>query len=310
MGEIHETREVFVGSHAVAAGDVTRHELGRWYRPIYPNVYVPARRAVTLRDRALGAWLWSGRSSVVTGLAAAHLHGSHWIDDGADVELIYDNTHPPRGIRTRNERCEPDEWELLSGVPVANAPRTAFDLGTFRRRIDAVVRLDALMRARPYSIDDVMMLAERYRGARGVARLKAALPLVDGGAQSPMETYWRLLVLHCGFPLPATQIPVFDDDGYPVRILDFGWREMKVAVEYDGSGHQTSRAQYLRDRDVARALDRLGWTVIFVVKEDRRDDVIARLYRTMVSRGWTGGVSFAEAVTRSREPEFTQRKFE
>ena len=310
MGEIHEIPEVFVGSDAVAAGDLTRHELGRWYRPIYPNVYVPKRRAATLRDRALGAWLWSGRSSVVTGLAAARLHGSPWIDDGANVELVYDNTRPPRGIVARNERIEPDEWELLSGVPVANAARTAFDLGRFRRRTDAVVRLDAFMRVRPYSSEDVMMLAKRYRGARGVARLKAALPLVDGGAQSPMETYWRLLVVHCGFPAPVTQIPVFDDDGYPVRILDFGWRNMKVAVEYDGGQHQTSRAQYLRDRDVARVLDRLGWKVLFVVKEDRREDIIARLHRTMVSRGWTGGVSFADAVTRAREPEFMQRKFE
>lgn len=299
-----------MGTEAVAAGAVTRHELSRWYRTVYPNVYVPKAQRVTLPARAHGAWLWSGRSSVITGLATARLHGSAWIDDDVAVELVYQNTRPPRGIIARNERIAEDEWDMTAGLRVATAARTAFDLGRFRRHVDAVVRLDALMRARPFAPEDVTRLAERYRGARGVARLKAALPLVDGGAQSPMETYWRLLVRHAGFPPPATQIPVFDTDGYPVRILDFGWEDVKVAVEYDGDQHQTSRRQYLADRDVMRVLERLGWAVICVVKEDRRDDVIARLYRTMASRGWVGEVAFTEAVTRSRETAFTRRKFE
>lgn len=303
--------EIFLGTEAVATGVVTRHELGRWYRPVYPNVYAPKGQAVTLRDKALGAWLWSGRSGIVSGLAAARLHGARWIDDEADVELVYENARPPRGIIARNERIAPDEWDLTGGLPVANPARAALDLARFRgRRIDAVVRLDALMRAKAFSTEDVMVLAKRYRGSRGMARLKAALPLVDGGAQSPMETYWRLLVMHAGFPPPATQIPIFDEDGYPVRIVDFGWEKFRVAVEYDGDQHQSSRAQYLRDRDVVRILDRLGWTVLCVVKEDRRDDVIARLYRTMVSRGWRGVVSFTDAVDRSRETEFSRRKFE
>jgi hypothetical protein len=302
--------EIFIGSEAVATGVVTRHELTRWYRPVYPNIYVPRNQAVSLQDRALGAVLWSDRAGIVTGLAAARLHGAHWIDDKADVELIYENARPPRGIIARNERIAPDEWGSLGGLRVANPARTAFDLGRFRRRVDAVVRLDALMRARPFSVEDVMMLTKRYRGSRGVARLKAALPLVDGGSQSPMETYWRLLVMHAGFPPPATQIPIYDHDGYPVRIVDFGWEEFKVAVEYDGDQHQTNRTQYLKDRDVLRVLERLEWKIVCVVKEDRRDDVVARLYRTMISRGWAGPVSFADAVTRSRETEFMQRKFE
>ncbi|MDG4663643.1 DUF559 domain-containing protein [Mycobacterium sp. 236(2023)] len=301
--------EIFLGTEAVAAGVVTRHELARWCRPVFPNVHVPKGQVVTLRDLAVGAWLWSGRTGIVTGLAAARLHGAAWIPDDADVELIFENTHPPRGIVARNERIASDEWDLMSGVPVANAARTAFDLGRFRRRLDAVVRLDALMRVSPYSTEDVMMLTKRYRGARGVARVKAALPFVDGGAQSPMETYWRMLVVHCGFPSPATQIPIFDEDGYPVRVVDFGWEELKVAVEYDGDQHQSNRAQYLKDRDVMRILRRRGWEVLCVVREDRRDDVIARLHRAMVSRGWSG-ISFADAVTRSRETEFQQRKFE
>jgi hypothetical protein len=70
------------------------------------------------------------------------------------------------------------------------------------------------MRAAPFSTEEVLMLVKRYPGARGVRRLRGALPLVDGGAASPKETWLRLLLIDAGFPVPTTQIPVLD--GYAV----------------------------------------------------------------------------------------------
>ncbi|HYJ57727.1 MAG TPA: hypothetical protein VEX40_19950, partial [Mycobacterium sp.] len=231
--------DILIGTEAVASGIVTSHQLRHWYRPIYPNVHAPRGRELTLTDRAVGAWLWSKRRGIITGLAAAALHGSCWIDHDVDVELIYKCPRPPRGSIARNERISPDEWQEQRGLPVANPARTAFDLGRFQRRHYAVAQLDALMRVRPYALEDVMMLAKRYRGRHGVARLKAVLPLVDGGAMSPRETFWRLLVIDAGFPRPTTQIPVLDEFGQPVRMLDFGWEDFKVALEYDGDQHQS-----------------------------------------------------------------------
>jgi hypothetical protein len=68
---------------------------------------------------------------------------------------------------------------------VTTPARTAFDLGRYLKRGQAIARLDALMRAAPFSAEDVMLLTKRYKGARGVAELKSVLPLVDGGAESP-----------------------------------------------------------------------------------------------------------------------------
>ncbi len=34
---------------------------------------------------------------------------------------------------------------------------------------------------------------------------------MDAGAQSPKETWLRLLLIDAGFPRPQTQIPVFDN---------------------------------------------------------------------------------------------------
>jgi len=282
--------DILIGTEAVADGIVTRHELQRWYRPIYRNVHAPRGQELTLGDRTVGAWLWSSRQGIVTGLAAAALHGSRWIDDDVAIELIHTYPRSPQGIITRSERVAPDEWADVDGIPVATPARTAFDLGRFRKRHDAVARLDALMQVRPYSLEDVVLLTKRYRGARGVARLKAVLPLVDGGAMSPMETFWRLLVIDCGFPRPATQIPVVDEHGRPVRMLDFGWEGFKVAIEYDGDQHQSDRDQYLKDRRVLPVLNRLGWNVIGVVKEDDPVGVIQTLNDAMRARGWRGGI--------------------
>src|SRR5262245_6452490 len=197
-------KNIVIGTEAIADGVVNRYELFRQYQPIFRNVHAPKNCPPSLRDRSVGAWLYSRRSGVVTGLAAAALHGARWIDDTIDIELIYKCPRPPNGIIARNERITPDEWQDLDGLLVATPARTAFDLGRYRPDYDAMARLDALMAARPYSLEDVSILTKRYKGARGVARLKAILPFVDGGAQSPRESWWRKLVIDSGFPVPQT----------------------------------------------------------------------------------------------------------
>lgn len=281
---------IIIGTEAVARGAVTSHALRRHYRPLFRNVHAPRDRILTVRDRAIGAWLYSGRVGIITGLAASSLLGANWIDADVDIELIFKYTRPPHGIIARNERIAPDEWRDLDGIPVATPARAAFDLGRYRPGYDALARMDALMRAHPFSLGEVALLAERYRGARGVARLKALLPYVDGGAESPRESWWRKLVLDCGFPMPRTQIPVVDESGLHVRFLDFGWEDYKVALEYDGDQHQSDRAQYLKDRFVMPELRRLNWHVTSVVKEDDPVVVINSLSRAMLARGWRGTI--------------------
>ncbi|TRW78349.1 hypothetical protein FK535_25675 [Mycolicibacterium sp. 018/SC-01/001] len=286
---------VIIGCEAIASGIVTSHQLRTRYRPIFPNVHAPNGIEPTLRDRTEGAWLWTRRRGIVTGLAASALHGAAWVDDSADIEVIFDCTRPPRGIVARNERIDDDEWRRLGDLAIATPARTAFDLGRFQRG-GALGRLDALMRACPFSVDDVMLLTERYRGGRGVARLKAVLPLVDGGAESPRESWWRQLVIEAGFPLPDTQIGVTDEHGRHVRRLDFGWRRYGVALEYDGAHHQSDRAQYLKDRAAMPVLRRLGWHVIGIVREDNPVVVLGILRDVMAERGWRGKVQIPRSA--------------
>jgi hypothetical protein len=278
--------EIFIGSEAVANGVVTRYELQRWYRPMYPNVHASRGAELSLRDRTVGAWLWSKRNGIITGVAASALYGAEWVDDDVPIELLWDCTRPPHGIVVRNERICDDELTWVGGLRVTTPARTAFDLGRYLKRGQAIARLDALMRVAPFSIEDVMVLAKRYKGVRGVAKLKAALPLVDGGAESPQETRLRLLFIDAGLPRPTTQIVVYDEDGEFVRRLDLGWEDYLVGAEYDGDQHRTNRPQYVKDLRVWPKLRALGWDVVRAIKEDRDDDIVRQAWDAMVSRGW------------------------
>jgi hypothetical protein len=279
-------RTVFLGSEAVAQRRVTEHELRRWHRAIYRDVYVPSRHELTLRDRIEGAWLWSRRRAVIAGIAASALHGAAWVDDDIRIEVIWNCTRPPAGVIARDETVADDEVTRVAGLPVTTVARTAYDLGRHLPREQALARLDALMHATPFSVEDVLLLAKRYPGARGLRRLRAALPLVEGGAESPKETWLRLLLLiDAGLPTPTTQIPVLD--GYwPVAFVDMGWEKYKVAVEYDGDQHRSDRRRYVKDQRRLRKLEQMGWIVIRVIAEDKPDDVVRRVRAALLARGW------------------------
>ncbi|OBA70855.1 hypothetical protein A5641_11815 [Mycobacterium sp. 1554424.7] len=276
---------VLIGSEAVALGVVTRHELQRWYEPIYSGVYAERAQPLSLRRRTEGAWLWSRRQAIVAGVAASALHGAGWVDADIPVELVWSNTRPPKGILAREQSLADDEVTRVAGLPVTTLARTAYDLGRYLSRGQAVARLDALMRATPFSTEDVLLLAKRYPGARGLRRLRSALPLVDGGAASPKETWLRLLLIDAGFPTPITQIPVVQGYEY-FAMLDMGWPEFGVAAEYDGDQHRSDRRRYVNDQRRLRKLTEMGWVIIRVIAEDKPDDVIERVRRALLARGW------------------------
>jgi very-short-patch-repair endonuclease len=65
-----------------------------------------------------------------------------------------------------------------------------------------------------------------------------------------------------------------------------GWEDFKVVSEYDGDQHRTDRPQYVKDIRVIPKLERLGWIVLRVIKEDRRHEVIQQARDALRSRGW------------------------
>lgn len=289
---------VFVGSEAIASGQLTRHQLQRYHKRLLPDVYHARGHVLSLRDRTVAAWLWSRRRAVIAGAAASALHGAAWVNTDVPIELIWNNGRPPTGLVVRHETLGDDEVDVVDGLQVTSPARTAFDLGRHLRRGTAVARLDALSRAAPFTAEEVMCLASRYRGARGLRRLRAALPLVDSGAQSPKETWLRLLLIDAGLPAPTTQIPVYE--GFRlIAMLDMGWEEFKVSAEYDGDQHRSDRRQYVWDQRRTRLVERLGWKEIRVINEDTPLEVIARVREALTSRGWRAETAVTQGSSRT-----------
>jgi hypothetical protein len=269
--------EPFIGSEALARGALTRHQLRTRYRTVFPNVYLAKDVQPSLKLRIAAACLWSNRGATVAGAAAAALHGAEWIPENVPVELICARTRSPRGLVIRREALAEGETQLLSGRAVTTPERTAFDVGRRGAVHSAVARLDALARATGFKVDDVLRVAQAHPRSPGLRALETALDLVDPGAQSPRESYLRLLLIDAGFPRPRTQIPVPGVDGIPVAYLDLGWEDWMVAVEYDGDHHRTDRRQYVKDIHRLEMLEEMGWQIVRVVAEDRPAAILRRV---------------------------------
>jgi very-short-patch-repair endonuclease len=276
--------EPFIGSEAVARGDVTKSQLCTRYTRLLRDVYVDSGVEVTAALRAKAGWLWARRQGVVAGFSAAALHGSRWVDDRKPVELIHDNRHRFPGIQTRGDRLEDDEIEIVAGIPVTSPARTAIDLGCWYPTMTAVAAIDALARATDIKAADAELLAQRYAGRRGITRARQAVGLFDAGAQSPKESWLRVVLIEQGLPRPQTQIPVCDEFGSMIAYLDMGWEDVKVAVEYDGDHHRSDRTQY--DWDIGRLemLQRRGWIVVRVVAGDRPAEIVRRVRAVLAQR--------------------------
>ncbi len=272
----------FVGSEAVAAGQVTKYQLAQDYQRLLPNLYTP-KGPVTLEDRTLAAWTWSKGRGVITGLAASALHGAKWVDTGTPVELNLPNSRSPRGVITRNERLLDAEVMVRRGVHVTTPVRTAFDLARRDTEYRAIARLDALSRATRFSADEVLELSRLHPHIRGLVRVPALLARVDAGAESPQESRLRLALIDAGFPVPRTQIPVRRPNGRRY-FLDMGWPELMVAVEYDGEHHRTDRFSFTSDIARAEYLASVGWIIIRVLADHRQRDIIERVKRARSQR--------------------------
>ena len=96
----------------------------------------------------------------------------------------------------------------------------------------------------------------------------------------------RLLLIDAGLPKPQTQIEFRD---LHIRV-DLGWREWRVAVEYDGIHHWTDSSQRSWDIERIAMLEAAGWVVIRVSAEMLKcpQVIIDRVRAALTDRGFCG----------------------
>jgi hypothetical protein len=182
----------------------------------------------------------------------------------------------------RNERVDADEITSIDGLTVTTPARTAADLARHLPRNLAVAHLDALGNATGVVAGEAMILLTRHPKARAIRSAPNVLALMDGGAQSPKETWLRLLLIDDGLPPPRTQIRV--TDGSNNAFLDMGYDDPKVGLDYDGAMHQTDREYYVRGIGRSELIDSQGWLDIHVVAEHSRAYILHRAHAALKLR--------------------------
>ena len=111
--------EPFIGSEAVANGDVVKSALRTRYNKLFRDVYIDPDAELTPLVRARSGWLWSRRRGIVAGLLASAAHGAEWVDAAAPLEIIHSNRNPLPGLRIHGDFIDDDEIEAAGGLAQA-----------------------------------------------------------------------------------------------------------------------------------------------------------------------------------------------
>jgi hypothetical protein len=270
---------LFVGSHAVAEGLLTRRQLDSgMYRRVLHNVYADAGRVHDHHLKARAAALLMPAQAAIGGRSAAAWFGAPFTSAADPVLVVVPrgcSWHGPRGVQVHTTDLRPHEvWADDDDVRVTTASRTAWEVATLETTSTAVVLLDGMLRDgrdRDGGLTESALAAEmrRRRGRWGSRRASALLPLVDGRAMSPPESRVRLACHLAGLPHPVPQLEVYEH-GVFLGQVDLGWPEAKLVVEYEGAYHFDG-VQILKDDARYERLLAAGWRVIRLSSVDLRD---------------------------------------
>jgi hypothetical protein len=177
-----------------------------------------------------------------------------------------------RGVRAHS-RCTTDvrSWTLRGGVRVLVPELVWVQLGAELDVPELVVLGDALLRRRNAlsHLDRLKAtVAGLPAGTRGARRLRAAVGHLRAHTDSPMESRLRWLLVDAGLPCPAVNALVRAPDGSVVAMPDLSYELERVAVEYDGDVHRTSKTMWRRDVARRQSLEALGWRVVSCTADD------------------------------------------
>ena len=213
---------------------------------VHQGVYRVGHRAPSVEATYLAAVLAAGDGAVLSGLAAAHLHG---LVKGAPppAEVTARTERRIEGVRTH--RCRLLNAQAATqarGIPVTTVPRTLVD-------ISSMLSLDALARAcheagvrygtTPTAVEAALALRPTAPGAKKLRRV------IHGDVRvtlSKLERAFLELLRHEALALPLTNRPAGG------RRVDCRWPEHRLTVELDGYRFHNSRHSWEQDRQRER----------------------------------------------------------
>lgn len=272
-------------------GEHSEYCARRLFASVIHGVRQSGEAEVCLRDR-LDALELVYPGCVFTGWSAAGLHGIQFAE-GHPPEIWLPSQRRRRDVIIRTGRLPADDIEDVLGRHATSAVRTAFDLGRHEYRDQAIAAIEQCVRPNEFGIaattvEEIEAYIRDHPGLHNTAAVRRELTEVVPGAQSPWETFTRLVVHRAGFVMFETQCPI------PGTALhtDLGSAGHRIAIEYEGDYHRGSDQH---KRDIARwnRITGDGWTLILVsstmlTNPPARATFVARIERELRVRGWAG----------------------
>lgn len=273
-GNCHERLLTRPGARALGFTDARIDTLlrsKRWHSP-FPGVLATTVAPLPYGDLCRACLLAVRRPAVLSHTSAARLWKLPDIPRPAGIELTLPppiTQRQPPGLRLHWPLLDPDDTTVLDGIACTTVARTVADVGRdARSRHWAVVLADAALQRGLVSLDDLASAAGRIADPQHRRMAQRAVELADGGSLSPQESRVRLILVESGLPAPATNWPLFDENGRLLAVGDMVYRRQLVWLEYDGYDVHSQRRAFRADRVRERRIRERGFDVLRLVDED------------------------------------------
>lgn len=234
-------------------------------RQVISGRWVRVRRGIYLvepeKARLMGAWVEARAlalrypGAVVAGVSAARVWQLKQVPGGPPEMVV----RPGAALAARAD-LRPRQWELgagdvqvVRGIAVTTLARTLADLACTHDRLDVLPFLDAAVRAGRVTATEVLAIGRTVTGRPGASHVADLWGLVDGRAESGLESKVRLRCVDADLVPDAVQLEVRDTSGRLIARADLGYRLRRrrrgwLLVEADGTEVHSAPAALYRDR--------------------------------------------------------------
>ena len=161
--------------------------------------------------------------------------------------------------------------ESVDGIRVTTVARTIADLARSQSITAAVVAGDFALREQTTTCSELQRILADCRGWPGIRRARAAVEMLDGRSESPLESYSRVRLVQRGVAIPDLQTNIMTQRDRLIGRVDFYWDEMGVVGEADGHSKYDDRATLIAEKRRQERLEEMGLVVVRWTWSDVRD---------------------------------------
>lgn len=261
----------------------------RQFKKVFRGVYAVVELEMTFFMWVFAALLVLPHDAVTSHLTALRMYG---LDLQRDRTLHFSTnteTHSRQNEIVTHRRGGQLACDERDGLPITGPDRTLVDIATKVSFVNLIQAADWMLHKKLTTLDDLATYA-MARHLDGVVRMRGALEYIREGAESPMETLIRLMVVFAQLPEPKCNRNIFTSGGHWLARGDLVYFDWHVLVEYDGIHHERDPWQRQKDRERREALEAEGWRVIVITAEDLREKrkIVWRIYNALKARGYDG----------------------